>query len=158
MAFLAENILAHDGPIAKRLGGDYEQRPQQLQMIQSVRDTLERGGNLVVEAGTGIGKSFAYLLPAIERIIHHRQSQLGSKQKVVISTHTIALQEQLIQKDIPLLQAVIKLVREVTGLGLKEAKELVDSAPKPVKEGLPKEEADALAEKLKEQGAEVEVK
>jgi large subunit ribosomal protein L7/L12 len=53
---------------------------------------------------------------------------------------------------------VIKVVREITGLGLKEAKELVDSAPKPVKEGLPKEEADALAEKIKEQGAEVEVK
>ena len=53
---------------------------------------------------------------------------------------------------------VIKVVREVTSLGLKEAKELVDGAPQPVKEGLPKEEADALAEKLKEQGAEVEVK
>lgn len=53
---------------------------------------------------------------------------------------------------------VIKVVREVTALGLKEAKELVDGAPKPVKEGLPKDEADALAEKLKEQGAEVEVK
>ena len=53
---------------------------------------------------------------------------------------------------------VIKVVREVTGLGLKEAKALVDEAPKPVKEGLPKDEADALAEKLKEQGAEVEIK
>ncbi len=53
---------------------------------------------------------------------------------------------------------VIKVVREVTSLGLKEAKALVDGAPQPVKEGLPKDEADALAEKLKEQGAEVEVK
>jgi large subunit ribosomal protein L7/L12 len=53
---------------------------------------------------------------------------------------------------------VIKVVREVTGLGLKEAKELVDGAPKPVKEKISKEDADALAEKLKEQGAEVEVK
>lgn len=53
---------------------------------------------------------------------------------------------------------VIKVVREATGLGLKEAKELVDGAPKPVKEGLPKEEADALAEKLKEVGASVELK
>lgn len=53
---------------------------------------------------------------------------------------------------------VIKVVREVTALGLKEAKELVDGAPKPVKEGLPKDEAEALAEKLKEQGADVEVK
>ena len=53
---------------------------------------------------------------------------------------------------------VIKVVREVTGLGLKEAKALVDEAPKPVKEALPKEEADALMAKLKEQGAEVELK
>jgi large subunit ribosomal protein L7/L12 len=53
---------------------------------------------------------------------------------------------------------VIKVVREATSLGLKEAKALVDEAPKVIKEGLPREEADALAEKLKEQGAEVEVK
>ena len=53
---------------------------------------------------------------------------------------------------------VIKVVREVTALGRKEAKDLVDSAPKAIKEGLPKEEAEALAEKLKEQGADVEVK
>ena len=53
---------------------------------------------------------------------------------------------------------VIKAVREATSLGLKEAKELVDSAPKAVKEGLSKEEADSLAEKLKEAGGDVEVK
>jgi large subunit ribosomal protein L7/L12 len=53
---------------------------------------------------------------------------------------------------------VIKVVREATGLGLKEAKDLVDSAPKAVKEGISKEDADALAAKLKEQGAEVEIK
>ena len=53
---------------------------------------------------------------------------------------------------------VIKVVREITGLGLKEAKDLVDGAPKPVKTGIPKEEADALAAKLKENGAEVEIK
>lgn len=53
---------------------------------------------------------------------------------------------------------VIKAVRELTGLGLKEAKELVDSAPKAVKENVSKEDADAAAEKLKEAGAEVEIK
>lgn len=53
---------------------------------------------------------------------------------------------------------VIKVVREVTGLGLKEAKELVDGAPKAVKEGVSKDDADAMATKLKEAGAEVEVK
>lgn len=53
---------------------------------------------------------------------------------------------------------VIKVVREATGLGLKEAKELVDAAPKAIKEGLSKDEADKLAETLKEAGAEVELK
>ncbi len=53
---------------------------------------------------------------------------------------------------------VIKVVREITGLGLKEAKELVDGAPKPIKEGVSKEEAEELKKKLEEAGAEVEVK
>jgi large subunit ribosomal protein L7/L12 len=53
---------------------------------------------------------------------------------------------------------VIKAVREITGLGLKEAKDLVDGAPKPVKEGASKEEAEEIAKKLKDQGAEVELK
>lgn len=54
--------------------------------------------------------------------------------------------------------AVVKLVKDLTGLGLKEAKELVDGAPKPVKEGVAKDEADALKKQLEEAGAEVEVK
>jgi len=53
---------------------------------------------------------------------------------------------------------VIKAVRELTGLGLKEAKALVDGAPSPVKEGVSKEEAEKIAEKLKEAGAEIEIK
>ena len=53
---------------------------------------------------------------------------------------------------------VIKVVREITGLGLKEAKDLVDGAPKPVKEGASKEDADAIKAKLEEVGAKVEVK
>jgi large subunit ribosomal protein L7/L12 len=52
---------------------------------------------------------------------------------------------------------VIKVVRELTGLGLKEAKDLVEGAPKPVKESVPKEEADAAAGKLREAGATVDV-
>ncbi|MEQ8336290.1 MAG: 50S ribosomal protein L7/L12 [Cyclobacteriaceae bacterium] len=54
--------------------------------------------------------------------------------------------------------AVVKLVKELTGLGLKEAKELVDGAPKPVKEGVDKDEAEALKKQLEEAGAEVELK
>jgi len=53
---------------------------------------------------------------------------------------------------------VIKVVREITGLGLKEAKDLVDGAPKPVKEAAPKEEAETIKKKLEEQGAKVEIK
>lgn len=53
---------------------------------------------------------------------------------------------------------VIKVVRELTGLGLKEAKDLVDGAPKPVKEGVPKEEAEKIKAKLSEVGATVEIK
>lgn len=53
---------------------------------------------------------------------------------------------------------VIKVVRELTGLGLKEAKDLVDGAPKPVKEAVPKAEAETIKKKLEEQGAKVEIK
>ena len=53
---------------------------------------------------------------------------------------------------------IVKLVKELTGLGLKEAKEVVDSAPKPIKEGIPKDEAEALKKQLEEAGAEVELK
>ena len=53
---------------------------------------------------------------------------------------------------------VIKAVREITGLGLKEAKDLVDAAPKPVRENVPRAEADSVAAKLQEAGASVEVK
>ena len=54
--------------------------------------------------------------------------------------------------------AVVKLVKELTSLGLKEAKELVDAAPKPLKEGVSKDEAEGLKKSLEEAGAEVEVK
>ncbi len=54
--------------------------------------------------------------------------------------------------------AVVKLVKELTGLGLKEAKDVVDSAPSPVKEGIPKDEAEGLKKQLEEAGAEVELK
>jgi large subunit ribosomal protein L7/L12 len=54
--------------------------------------------------------------------------------------------------------AVVKLVKELTGLGLKEAKGIVDSAPAPIKEGIPKDEAESLKTSLEEAGAEVELK
>lgn len=102
------HILQPDGPIARRLGDRYEHRPEQEQMFAAVRQALNRSGQLVVEAGTGVGKSFGYLVPAIEQALGSRTSDGSDRRKrTVVSTHTIALQEQLVQKDIPLLQAVI---------------------------------------------------
>lgn len=72
--------------------------------------------------------------------------------------------EEQTEFDVVLLEAgaskinVIKVVRELTGLGLKEAKDVVDNAPKPIKEKVAKEEADAVKAKLEEAGAKVEVK
>ena len=99
MSDLIDDILGPDGAVARRLGAAYEPRPQQVQMAHACREALAQGQHLLVEAGTGVGKSFAYLLPAIE---------LATKQqkRVVISTHTISLQEQLIDKDIPLLASL----------------------------------------------------
>jgi Rad3-related DNA helicase/REP element-mobilizing transposase RayT len=96
---MLSDILAPNGAIARRMGARYEFRPQQLEMAAGVSDALAEGRHLLVEAGTGVGKSFAYLLPAIDFAVRQRK-------RIVISTHTINLQEQLIEKDIPLLQAV----------------------------------------------------
>ena len=75
----------------------YEARPQQLVMAETVSEALDNSEHAIVEAPTGVGKSFAYLVPAI-------QHASAEGRKVVISTGTIALQEQLVDKDIPLLQ------------------------------------------------------
>src|SRR3954447_17059517 len=99
MTALLEGILADKGAIARPLGDRYEFRPQQLEMASAVASAFKSGHHLLVEAGTGVGKSFAYLLPAIDYAVKH-------KKRVVVSTHTISLQEQLIEKDIPLIQAV----------------------------------------------------
>jgi len=100
MSFVEENLGA-GGAIAKLMGGDFELRPQQLEMASAVAEAFEKGHHLLVEAGTGVGKSFAYLLPAIELAISAKK-----KKRVVISTHTISLQEQLIDKDIPLIRSI----------------------------------------------------
>jgi ATP-dependent DNA helicase DinG len=94
------DLLDVDGPIARRLGEGYERRPQQAEMVDAVERTIAKKGTLLVEAGTGVGKSFAYLIPAIRRA-----SEAG--ERVVIATNTIALQEQLLEKDIPLLRAAM---------------------------------------------------
>jgi len=91
----AAAVLAPGGPLADRLP-DYEHRPQQLRMLEAVTAAFNQDAILTVEAGTGTGKSLAYLLPAI-------RWSLLNEERVVVSTHTINLQEQLIRKDLPLL-------------------------------------------------------
>src|SRR5256886_14912259 len=89
--FLEKCMLA--GFDRAAVGSDYEYRPAQLEMAELVHDAFEKHHHAIVEAGTGTGKTLAYLLPAI-----------CSGRRVVISTATKSLQEQLYQKDIPFLQ------------------------------------------------------
>ncbi|MGL4419701.1 MAG: DEAD/DEAH box helicase, partial [Gemmataceae bacterium] len=84
------NTLAPGGLIASRLP-HFESRPQQVAMAEAVANVLENRGQLLVEAATGVGKSFAYRVPAIEFLAENPDS------RVVVSTHTINLQEQLIR-------------------------------------------------------------
>ncbi|MFZ4573393.1 MAG: ATP-dependent DNA helicase [Phycisphaerales bacterium] len=92
--------LAADGPIARALGASFESRPQQLEMASAVGAAMASRSKLLVEAGTGVGKSFAYLVPAIIRAAEHGET-------VLVATNTISLQEQLIEKDIPLLLSIL---------------------------------------------------
>jgi len=99
-------VLAPGGAVAAQLGDAYEPRPQQSEMAAAVGDVMAQGGTLLVEAGTGVGKSFAYLLAAVATLHNARSGDVG-RRRVLVSTHTIALQEQLIDRDIPLLQAAL---------------------------------------------------
>jgi ATP-dependent DNA helicase DinG len=95
-----EEILGPTGRIARRLPR-YESRPEQLAMARRVHSAIESGSSLVVEAGTGVGKSFAYLVPALLAATQEPETR-----RVVVSTNTISLQEQLIRKDIPFLRSL----------------------------------------------------
>ncbi|MBI1337621.1 MAG: DEAD/DEAH box helicase [Phycisphaera sp.] len=108
MGFDIAAILSPTGPIAMRLGERYDHRPEQGRMALAVDEAFTQRKTTVIEAGTGVGKSFSYLLPAIKHILEAkaRASEDGDlpRRRVVISTHTIALQEQLLNKDIPFLR------------------------------------------------------
>ncbi|MGQ9574311.1 MAG: ATP-dependent DNA helicase [Thermoguttaceae bacterium] len=106
MLFPAQ-ILGPQGRVAARLNG-YEHRPQQLLMAEAVHEAIRSAHHLVVEAGTGVGKSFAYLVPAILAVAQHSGPE-QDRRRVVVSTHTISLQEQLLQKDLPFLRSVMPL-------------------------------------------------
>jgi len=90
-----EEVFSPGGILSRSLAG-FESRREQLEMAEAVGKAFSSGGHLVVEAGTGVGKSFAYLVPAIDLVY-------SGSGKVLISTFTITLQEQLINKDIPFL-------------------------------------------------------
>lgn len=102
----AKSILGPGGTISARLPS-YEHREEQLEMSRAVEQALAEERHAVIEAGTGVGKSFAYLVPAILAVTKNEQDGDPLLKRIIISTHTIALQEQLLQKDIPLLSSVI---------------------------------------------------
>src|SRR5262245_14854944 len=168
MSMTAADILGPDGRIAARLS-NYEHRPQQLEMADAVARAIAARRHLLVEAGTGVGKSFAYLVPAILAAAASQNRPTGTAPdtsagaapdtepgaertprqaggpsaagalgalgealgsddrqeeddtpgsdaadgdrgpRIVVATHTISLQEQLIHKDLPFLNAVIPL-------------------------------------------------
>ncbi|QDV19334.1 putative ATP-dependent helicase DinG [Gimesia panareensis] len=101
------SILGKDGKVARRLD-HYEERPEQLEMAEAVVRAIEEKHHLLVEAGTGVGKSFAYLVPAILETCRQNETRSGKDRKrLIVSTNTISLQEQLINRDIPFLNAVL---------------------------------------------------
>jgi ATP-dependent DNA helicase DinG len=91
--------LGEEGPVARVLG-QYEDRPSQRDMAAHIADGYNDGGTLLLEAGTGVGKSFAYLVPALAWA-------RANEERTIISTNTINLQEQLVGKDLPLLRKAI---------------------------------------------------
>lgn len=96
-----EQVLAANGLVAAAMDG-FELRPQQLAMAGRVAEVLNEGGHALLEAGTGTGKSLAYLVPAVLWAV-------DNEKRVVVSTNTINLQEQLLCKDIPLLQRALDI-------------------------------------------------
>ena len=96
---LVQFIFSERGPLSK--AERFEYRPQQQQMAVAVAETLLQGEHLIVEAGTGVGKSLAYLVPSI-------LLAAVRKRQAIVSTKTINLQEQLIGKDLPMLQEFLE--------------------------------------------------
>ena len=99
------DVFSPDGLLAATLPG-FEYRPQQAYMASLVFETLASGGITLIEAGTGTGMSLAYLFPAV-------RFALETGERVVVSTNTINLQEQLVHKDIPFVRNVFAPVLKV---------------------------------------------
>jgi ATP-dependent DNA helicase DinG len=110
-----EEIFSPSGILSK--ASNFEFRPQQQEMAVAVARALQNREHLAVEAGTGVGKSLAYLIPAILFAV-------AQKKKAIISTHTINLQEQLTEKDLPMLTGVLGSLPEPVKL-----EELIPKSP-----------------------------
>ena len=96
------------GGVCAQVFTDYEYRPQQVAMLREVARAFNEEKCLLVEAGTGTGKSLAYLVPAIAWA-------LSARERVAVSTHTITLQEQLLEQDIPIAQKILAAAAEPGG-------------------------------------------
>ena len=83
----------NEGGLFHRSIPGFNPRASQLAMAMAVNDTLHNGGRLVVESGTGTGKSLAYLVPAILRVTQTEGGQEPASRRIVVSTHTISLQQ-----------------------------------------------------------------
>lgn len=94
-----EAMLAPGGRLERLAPQSFEDRPAQRQMLLAVGDCLQRGGELMVEAGTGTGKTLAYLLPAAAMAL--------AGERVLVATHTVALQEQIRTRDLPLVERLL---------------------------------------------------
>ncbi len=106
----ALKIFEKTGMISQAMRAAYEYRPQQIRMAEAVEQALDAGTHLIVEAGTGVGKSLAYLVPLIIWARH-------ANQRAVVATYTKALQHQLVGKDLPFLKKVLGDFRYALGLG-----------------------------------------
>ena len=93
-----KDVFSRTGPLSE--SKDFEYRPEQEELAGAVAESFLTGKPLVAEAGTGVGKSLAYLVPAAK-------FALETGRKGVISTHTINLQEQLVRKDIPIVRKIL---------------------------------------------------
>lgn len=96
-----EKLLMPKGPVAIKLGDSFEHRKEQVKVLKEAAKAFNENSIALVEAGTGTGKTFSYLIPSIIWALQNNE-------RVVISTNTINLQEQLIGKDIPLLEESLK--------------------------------------------------
>ncbi len=98
---LTKKALLPDGRVSEVMGDKYELRDEQIRMLESVTSSFNDNLISLIEAGTGTGKTLSYLIPAVNWA-------LKNEERVVISTNTINLQEQLIDKDIPLLYSAFE--------------------------------------------------